>query len=87
MLKKFTLIITFGFLIFTFGLSVGAQSKTSKAKKLITKTSAKTTEKNEVSPVREPPKISTKKNERPQVQNREMTDNNHLEAIEKKVKW
>ncbi|MBA2605603.1 MAG: hypothetical protein M3521_08515 [Acidobacteriota bacterium] len=84
MLKKFTLIITFGFLIFTFGLSVGAQSKTSKAKKLITKTSAKTTEKNEVSPVREPPKISTKKNERPQVQNREMTDNNHLEAIEKK---
>jgi len=83
MLKKITLIITFGFLISALASSVEAQSKTGKTKKTNTKTTAKTIKKTEVVTPAETLNNSTKKNERPQLQGQETTEGNHLEAIEK----
>ncbi len=81
MLKKITSTFVYSFLILALVLSVEAQTKTSKTKKAVSKTPAKTMEKTEISPVTEPSKTSTKKNERPEAQNQETTEGIHLEAI------
>lgn len=80
-MKKFTSIITFGFLILALAVSVQAQSKTGKTKKTIVKTSVKTAEKTETAAPVEPVKNQAKKNERPSTQNQETPEGNHLEAI------
>ena len=80
MLKKITSTFVYSFLILALVLSVGAQTKTSKTKKAVSKTPPKTTGKSEILPVAEPSKTSTKKNERPEAQNQETTEGNHLEA-------